>query len=497
MEVGDGGGTSNQRSGQAGDGDDYRAKRTRLSSNHSSDGAAGTSNTSEGRISPSAVLGDSPDPDRQRVGEHRLKEGGDDGAYSTAFGAGPTPIASPARSAQPATEKPPSIPQRRNSLRNTKALTIMTPTVADLANQVTVSSQGPGLAPPHVRTQLASPVSHQPTGQSHQFLAPRPPSHHQSAAPLSHYQTSTYNPSQSPRAQSLPFAKPLPMPKTPDVVRYSGVGTASPPAPSFRHVGGPHDMAPSPRAEFPSRELPLPSVNQFSSGDPPRSPHPLGFTYTKFGSNAPPPSPSSAHPLSREPGSSYSNPATQPPQPQSNNGPQSLTPPIPAAGNSSTPAGGRAAFFAPFESLYEVATEEVPRLTASLRDQLRKSTSLLQTLQASGQMIEALVSACFRDMQNQYGEKFGAALSDLNRRLEVLEERLGVTGGGATGPSYVQHLQQQQQQPPVHYGFRGSPPTPIVAQAGSRGVFSGNAADDSIVKLLVDRIEALEKKIPS
>lgn len=38
-------------------------------------------------------------------------------------------------------------------------------------------------------------------------------------------------------------------------------------------------------------------------------------------------------------------------------------------------------------------------------------------------MIEGLVRSHFREMQTQYGEKFGSALTDLNRRLVAIENR--------------------------------------------------------------------------
>ncbi|ORX64210.1 hypothetical protein BCR32DRAFT_251239 [Anaeromyces robustus] len=78
-------------------------------------------------------------------------------------------------------------------------------------------------------------------------------------------------------------------------------------------------------------------------------------------------------------------------------------------------------FISMFENLYD-QIESVNRLRSTLEEQIRKSTALLQTLQASGQMIEGLVRSHFREMQAQYGEKFGKALTDLNRRLIDVEE---------------------------------------------------------------------------
>jgi hypothetical protein len=78
-----------------------------------------------------------------------------------------------------------------------------------------------------------------------------------------------------------------------------------------------------------------------------------------------------------------------------------------------------------FEQMYD-QNEHAHHLVSALNDQVRHSASLLQTLQASGSMIEGLVRGHFREMQAQMGEKFGMALTDLNRRMKVIEERLGI-----------------------------------------------------------------------
>ena len=78
-----------------------------------------------------------------------------------------------------------------------------------------------------------------------------------------------------------------------------------------------------------------------------------------------------------------------------------------------------------FEHMYD-QSEHAHHLVSSLNEQVRHSASLLQTLQASGSMIEGLVRGHFREMQAQMGEKFGMALTDLNRRMKFIEERLGI-----------------------------------------------------------------------
>ncbi|KAI8826783.1 uncharacterized protein EV422DRAFT_10735 [Fimicolochytrium jonesii] len=166
----------------------------------------------------------------------------------------------------------------------------------------------------------------------------------------------------------------------------------------------------SPRGgEFPSRELPLPTPMHPHHGSgaqdrdgPPRSPLPhMGHSQKHFSSSslAPPPSPASGFPQ-------------QSGHPGSNNPPHSALP--------QSLAISKSAFVSVAEAMYD-QVEETARLQYTLRDQIRRSTAMLQTLQSSGQMIEGLVRGHFREMQVAYGEKFGSALYELSRRVERLE----------------------------------------------------------------------------
>eukprot|EP00842_Homolaphlyctis_polyrhiza_P001121 jgi/Hompol1/2009/HPOL_005817-RA len=85
----------------------------------------------------------------------------------------------------------------------------------------------------------------------------------------------------------------------------------------------------------------------------------------------------------------------------------------------------RTAFMSAFEAMYD-QMELYSKMEASIKEQVRKSTALLHALEASGQMIEGLVYSHFCEMQMQYGEKFGVALTDLNRRIRAIEARLGL-----------------------------------------------------------------------
>lgn len=100
-----------------------------------------------------------------------------------------------------------------------------------------------------------------------------------------------------------------------------------------------------------------------------------------------------------------------------------------STGNSQAGANpniSRAAFLSAFETLYDQG-EVAGRLQNQLRDQLRKTSTLLQTLQTSGHMIEGLVRGHFMEMNAQRSERIAKDMSDLSRRISVIEETLGIT----------------------------------------------------------------------
>ncbi|KAJ3170572.1 hypothetical protein HDU88_008473 [Geranomyces variabilis] len=293
--------------------------------------------------------------------------------------------------------------------------------------------------------------------------------------------------------------------------------------------------AQSPRGgEFPSRELPLPPhlhshhphpsshfQSQQSSLDrepPPRSPlPPMNFSQDGRG-------PASAYPAplhSSQSGSGSSAFLTH--QQQQHQQQQPQPPPAPHALSKS-------AVLSFFETMYDQG-EETARLQYTLRDQIRRSTAMLQTLQSSGQMIEGLVRGHFREMQVTYGEKFGAALHDLSRRVERLERAAGVwssasasadaaeqngaeSGGGGppmtstTSPGGTTTTSAASAPPPPHerpstWGFKGGPPSanPNGASGGGAASFflgdeagGGRGSVEAIVRGIMDRLDRLEKR---
>lgn len=96
-----------------------------------------------------------------------------------------------------------------------------------------------------------------------------------------------------------------------------------------------------------------------------------------------------------------------------------------------------------FDQMYD-QSEHAYHLVSTLNDQVRHSTSLLQTLQSSGVMIEGLVRTHFRELQTQMGEKFAIALTDLNRRMRKVEEKLDITPSPTSAQDLSERLRKME-----------------------------------------------------
>ncbi|KAJ3240249.1 hypothetical protein HDU78_002352 [Chytriomyces hyalinus] len=282
---------------------------------------------------------------------------------------------------------------------------------------------------------------------------------------------------------------------------------------SYHH----HQQVPRPIAQHPTplARLNMPKHNRYQQGSDGGGLHsadPSNQSRAEFTHAGPATAGPTFHASSKLPSFPPPSPSAQshhtsypaPQQPATANAASSNSANLPSTSpqGSSNNSANRRAFVALFENVYDTASEDLPKLVSTLKDQMRKSSSLLQTLQASGQMIEGLVRSCFRDMQLQYGEKFGAALQDLNRRLEVLEEKLSTAGGNdgvaaessipshAAGHSSVGGggLPPSSRQEFVNNGFRGEPMTPSVKNGAA------STEMNALLKSLLDRLEVLEKK---
>ncbi|KAI9268452.1 hypothetical protein EDC94DRAFT_514478 [Helicostylum pulchrum] len=77
-------------------------------------------------------------------------------------------------------------------------------------------------------------------------------------------------------------------------------------------------------------------------------------------------------------------------------------------------------FLQPFEYLYD-NIEQTRVLKSTLDDQIRRSSSLMQTLQSSGTMVESLVRRQVRDMMD---DAFESRLRECTDRITRLEHRV-------------------------------------------------------------------------
>lgn len=100
----------------------------------------------------------------------------------------------------------------------------------------------------------------------------------------------------------------------------------------------------------------------------------------------------------------------------------SLPPKTPTT--SSFAALQRQQYLQPFEHLFDTI-ETTRTLKTTLDDQIRRSSSLMQTLQASATTIEGLVRNQVKEVQWEIVSQMEKRIDELLRRIETLEVRVG------------------------------------------------------------------------
>ncbi len=101
-------------------------------------------------------------------------------------------------------------------------------------------------------------------------------------------------------------------------------------------------------------------------------------------------------------------------------------PPLPSPATATAPSSmGKQPFMDLFSTLYD-QIEETNKLNASLKENIRKSSVLLQTLQGSGEMIEALVKRCVNEMGTQDKSHISSSLDEIKQRLNLIERHVGL-----------------------------------------------------------------------
>ncbi|KAF9143460.1 hypothetical protein BG015_000425 [Linnemannia schmuckeri] len=91
-------------------------------------------------------------------------------------------------------------------------------------------------------------------------------------------------------------------------------------------------------------------------------------------------------------------------------------------------------------------------LKYTLEEQIRKSAQLLQTLQASGTMIENLVRGQFKELEKGVIERFESEIEHLNARVRQLEEHQGLT----PPPRKLKSTSNSTTTPPTSKGATGA-----------------------------------------
>jgi polyhydroxyalkanoate synthesis regulator phasin len=87
----------------------------------------------------------------------------------------------------------------------------------------------------------------------------------------------------------------------------------------------------------------------------------------------------------------------------------------------------RQQFLQPFEHLFDTI-ETTRALKSTLDDQIRRSSTLLQTLQASSTTVEGLIRSHVKEMQRDMTTKMDEVLDAMKKRIGQLESKLDVAG---------------------------------------------------------------------
>ncbi|KAI8093420.1 uncharacterized protein BX664DRAFT_278381 [Halteromyces radiatus] len=138
----------------------------------------------------------------------------------------------------------------------------------------------------------------------------------------------------------------------------------------------------------------------------------------------------------------------------------------------------RQQFLQPFEHLFDTI-ETTRTLKSTLDDQIRRSSTLLQTLQASSTTVEGLIRSQIREMQKEMTGRLDEILESMMKRIGQLESKLDVT---ATTESSITN------------GMTTAPlrsPTTIVRSQND----IGPSEYQSMLNTLLERIDRLESQL--
>ncbi|KAG0371195.1 hypothetical protein BGX24_001793 [Mortierella sp. AD032] len=173
---------------------------------------------------------------------------------------------------------------------------------------------------------------------------------------------------------------------------------------------------------LPQRHQHHPYAQPGSFQQPLRSPRAVGH-------NKRPSRPTLRQPGSHAPGGEHSSSGTLPaPILSSHTGPlpSPMYPSTPFHSNLGNISNPKHMFMDTVSNLFD-SVDSSRSLKYTLEEQIRKSAQLLQTLQASGTMIENLVRGQFKELEKGVIERFESEIEHLNARVRQLEEHQGLT----------------------------------------------------------------------
>ncbi|CAO3644621.1 unnamed protein product [Cunninghamella echinulata] len=167
----------------------------------------------------------------------------------------------------------------------------------------------------------------------------------------------------------------------------------------------------------------------------------------------------------------------------------------------------RQQFLQPFEQLFDTI-ETTRTLKTTLDDQIRRSSTLLQTLQASSTTVEALIRSQIKEVQKDVMNRMDDLMEGMMKRIIQLESRLEIETSNSNGSNQHQQLHNNNNNnrkptspPPTSSSLPEtngngtstnlkSPPTIVRSQNDI-----GSSEYQSVLNTLRERLDKLEKSI--
>ncbi|KAI9245955.1 hypothetical protein EDC94DRAFT_627907 [Helicostylum pulchrum] len=166
-----------------------------------------------------------------------------------------------------------------------------------------------------------------------------------------------------------------------------------------------------------------------------------------------------------------------------------MEPKTPTTGSSSSSGLQRQQFMQPFEHLFDTI-ETTRSLKSTLDDQIRRSSTLMQTLQASSTTIEGLVRNQIKEMQKESLNRLEDTLEKLFKKISVLETRANIDHVTQVNTTATAHQQREQEHEQERQQDIINPPTIVRSQND----IGPNEYHD-MLNTLRERLDKLERQL--